>query len=325
MRPSEKYHLINEMLETPEIIRNFRPELAQDWANKIKKTKHLFVTGEGSSRIFPAKNMLDHALKQKVEWNILTHGARQAADYDLRKYILLAASNSGQTRELVDLYSSMPDACRFAVTANHKTALEKVADDTRILSCGSEQAVAATKSVVEQALVYQSILQGPEWENQFDAGDAADDVLRQDIPETIINDMARADHIYFAGREDGVAEELTLKTNEIIRKKSSFLEGTYALHGIEEVMEDNELLVLIDPFDAEMAAYERILIKGANIKVIAISSKDTPFPTIQIPEVAGFNNYLQLMAGWNLLVSVGLELAIDIDRPARARKVGNSI
>jgi len=33
---------------------------------------------------------------------------------------------------------------------------------------------------------------------------------------------------------NGVAEELALKTNEITRKKSAFLEGTFAVHGIEE-------------------------------------------------------------------------------------------
>ena len=42
--------------------------------------------------------------------------------------------------------------------------------------------------------------------------------------------------IYFAAITTGW-RELTLKTNEITRKKSDFLEGTYAVHGIEEVMD----------------------------------------------------------------------------------------
>jgi glucosamine--fructose-6-phosphate aminotransferase (isomerizing) len=33
--------------------------------------------------------------------------------------------------------------------------------------------------------------------------------------------------------------------------------------------------------------------------------------------------YLQLMAGWNLLVEIGLATGIDLDKPERARKVGN--
>ena len=56
--------------------------------------------------------------------------------------------------------------------------------------------------------------------------------------------IARAGTIYFAGRNDGVAEELTLKTNEITRKKSDYLEGTYAVHGIEEVMNPDDVVIL---------------------------------------------------------------------------------
>jgi glucosamine--fructose-6-phosphate aminotransferase (isomerizing) len=52
--------------------------------------------------------------------------------------------------------------------------------------------------------------------------------------------------IYFAGYNDGVAEELTLKTNEITRKKSDFLEGTYAVHGIEEEMDTNDIVFVLN-------------------------------------------------------------------------------
>ena len=46
----------------------------------------------------------------------------------------------------------------FALTANKNTKLESLAKQTFILSCGKEQAVAATKSVAEQTLFYQSLL-----------------------------------------------------------------------------------------------------------------------------------------------------------------------
>ena len=68
----------------------------------------------------------------------------------------------------------------------------------------------------------------------------------------ITEKIANAGTIYFAGRNDGVAEELTLKTNEITRKKSDFLEGTYAVHGIEEVMNSDDVVVLINPFKSEL-------------------------------------------------------------------------
>ena len=35
------------------------------------------------------------------------------------------------------------------------------------------------------------------------------------------------------------------------------------------------------------------------------------------------NPYVFLSAGWNLSVEIGLALGIDLDKPERARKVGN--
>ena len=60
-------------------------------------------------------------------------------------------------------------------------------------------------------------------------------------------------------------------------------------------------------------------------KVIAISSKPTPFSTINTPVLEGYSNILALMAGWNLLIQVGQKLGVNLDKPERARKVGNAI
>ena len=144
------------------------------------------------------------------------------------------------------------------------------------------------------------------------------------MPE-IIDLLKAAPVIYFSGRNNGVAEELALKTNEIAHKMSCYLEGTYALHGIEEVMQKGEVVVVVEPFREEIEKYSKVLKERAGVNVIAISSFDTPFPTIKIPAIDGFNGYIQLLAGWNLLVAVGLANSIDIDKTIRARKVGNEI
>ena len=72
--------------------------------------------------------------------------------------------------------------------------------------------------------------------NRQAAAAAAREVLEAELDPALVEKIARAPVIYFAGRNNGVAEELTLKTNEITHKKSDFLEGTYAVHGIEEIM-----------------------------------------------------------------------------------------
>ena len=37
----------------------------------------------------------------------------------------------------------------------------------------------------------------------------------------------------------------------------------------------------------------------------------------------GFQTVLQLLAGWNILVQVGVALGINLDKAQRARKIGN--
>ena len=133
----------------------------------------------------------------------------------------------------------------------------------------------------------------------------------------------RASTIYFAGYNDGVAEELTLKTNEITRKKSDYLEGSYAVHGIEEVMDAKDVVFVVDPIEGEIEKFQEVLVKGVGLTVVAIADRETPFPTIRVPAAGELTPYLYLCAGWNLLVEIGLRMKIDLDKPQRARKVGN--
>ena len=138
MRNDSPFHLIREMFETPEVMRKFSAQNAQDLRDQIANTRRLFITGEGSSRIFPAKNLMDHALKDCTPLQIFTHGARQAADYDLSAFTLLSASNSGKTREVIELYRTAEAKLKIAVTAATNSPLEETADQTIVLNCGAE-------------------------------------------------------------------------------------------------------------------------------------------------------------------------------------------
>jgi glucosamine--fructose-6-phosphate aminotransferase (isomerizing) len=189
--------------------------------------------------------------------------------------------------------------------------------------------VAATKSVVEQGLFYESILWhilGKDMTSQCEALAARiEQALTAAIDPQIVEQAAGAPTIYFAGYNDGVAEELTLKTNEITRKKSDFLEGTYAVHGIEEVMDPSDIVFVVDPIEEEIDKFDEVLVKGVGLKVVAIADHDTPFTTIRVPDAGELAPYVYLCAGWNVLVDIGLALGINLDKPERARKVGNEL
>lgn len=324
------YALVQEMMDSVRVVKKFDADQTKNVAAKIKSVGKLLLTGEGSSRIFPAKNTIRKNLKWGSQISISTDGSRQSAQYDLSKFAVFCASNSGRTKEVVLLAKKLiaiGNDNRFALTANEGTLLEEVCKETFVLKCGWENAVAATKSVIEQAMFYESLLRHIYGKDILELSNGLDKkietALTLKIDSEIIKIAAKAPTIYFAGYNDGVAEELTLKTNEITRKKSDFLEGTYAVHGIEEVMEKGDIVFVVDPIEEEIEKFTEVLVKGVGLTVVAISSKQTPFPTILVPEAGEMSPYILLSAGWNLLVEIGLELGINLDKPERARKVGN--
>lgn len=324
-----KFALVKEMLETSEVIRKFDHNASSRFTEKVKSKKAVFLTGEGSSRIFPAKRAMTTTMRSGNQPLIFTEGSTQAMEYDLRDYAIFGASNSGQTKEVVRLFMKLKEEGHdsfFGMTANKATKLEELSLDTHILNCGKEDAVAATMSVIEQGLFYDSLfrnLKGEKMEGLEDLANQVEKALTLKIDDEIVSAMKNASVIYFAGRNNGVAEELALKINEITRKKSDFLEGTYAVHGIEEVMDKNELVIIVEPFESEEEKFKECLVDGVNMNVVAISTRETQFPTIRIPDGKEYKEYVELAAGWNVLVEIGIALGIDLDKPTRARKVGN--
>ena len=324
------YALSREMLETPGIIRAFDPAQTDGVAAAVAGKGRLLLTGEGSSRIYPAKQAIRTAYELGIDCAIHTEGARQAARYDLSRHAVFLTSNSGRTSEVIGLARLLAEANnphRYALTAHEGTALESLCSATFVLSCGAEQAVAATKSVVEQALFYESLVRRiagkPRKVSADELAGAFEEALSLSIDAEIVHAATAAPTIYFAGLNDGVAEELTLKTNEITRKKADFLEGTYAVHGIEEVMDPDDLVVVVDPIPEDVEKFHEVLVRGVGLTVVALADHDTPFPTIRIPHLADGSTFVELAAGWNLLVEIGLALGVDLDHPQRARKVGN--
>lgn len=322
--------LVHDMLATPEVIARFDPEQARDTAVEIAGVGKLLLTGEGSSRLFPSKNAIQSARRAGAKITLHTEAARQAQEYKLDDWAVLAASNSGKTSEVIKLFQNLKAAGHqhhYGLSASPNSKLEELSNKGYVLTCGSEGAVAATKSVIEQALFHQALLEqvakGAMPKGQLSSlADACKAALITPIEQKLVERIAAAGTIYIAGRNDGVAEELTLKTNEITRKKSDYLEGTYAAHGIEEVMDANDVLLWVDPYEDSEQKFHDVLVKGVGLTVIAIATRPTMFPTIQIPQHA-LQPYVNLCAGWNVLVEVGISLGIDLDKPVRARKVGN--
>ena len=327
-----QYYLVQEMMGTVPTVAKFDPACSKFVADSVRKTGKIFFTGEGSSRLLPAKNSRRVAMTWGLATEVQTDGSHQAAQYDLSKFSVLIDSNSGRTKEALMLAKKLQaegHKATFALSANPDTPIRQACTDGHVLGCGWEEAVAATKSVVEQALFCESIfwhLAGKDMKAALKGlPEKLEQAMTLPVPAEIVEWVKGAHTIYFAGYNDGVAEELTLKTNEITRRKSDFLEGTYAVHGIEEVMQEGDIVFVVDPIESE---YDKFLsvFKGAGVHVVAISTKQTPFEkTIVVPEAGELQPYVYLCAGWNILVEVGISDGINLDKPERARKVGNEM
>lgn len=260
-----------------------------------------------------------------------TEGAKQAQAYNLADWAVFGLSNSGRTAEVIQLFRQLAEqghGHRYSLTAFEDTKLESLATQGFVLSCGKEAAVAATKSVIEQAMFYDALLQHIAGESTLAAQLSTLEkqmhaALTMSIDADITRRIAEAPMIYWAGRNTGVGEELTLKTNEITRKPADFLEGTYAVHGVEEVMNPGDVVIWIEPFEDQEEKFQEVLVDGVGLSVIALASRDTRFPTIKVPASDRGNTYISMAGGWNLLVETGIHLGIDLDKPKRARKVGN--
>ena len=329
--PDTNFGLVKDMLAVPDIIRSFDADQMQPTSRQVAAIGSLLMTGEGSSRLFPAKSAI--AAARRAGWPLALHteAGLQAQEYDLSDWAVFALSNSGRTAEVIGLFEKLKSTGhphRYSLTAFADTKLESLANTGYVLACGEEHAVAATKSVMEQALFFRALLEHavgrPALASRREQlAQAVQQALTMQIPNQLVDRIANARTVYWAGRNDGVAEELTLKTNEITRKSADYLEGTYAVHGIEEVMDPSDVVIWVDPDPGSEEKFETVLGDGVGLEVIAIANRSTRFPTVHIPEAGDLSPFVQMAAGWNILVEVGLHLDINIDKPIRARKVGN--
>ena len=151
-----KFFLIKEMLETGEIIKRLDIEKILSYEKEVKKER-IFITGEGSSRIFPAKKIMYEARKKGYKEYFYTDCASQALEYKLLDSTVFVASNSGKTKEDLELIRKLKIQNHdniITIVANAGTPIMNEAHISYLLTCGNENAVPATKTVVEQALFY---------------------------------------------------------------------------------------------------------------------------------------------------------------------------
>ncbi len=325
-----------EMLEAESVCLNFDFHKTKELAHSIGANRIIF-TGMGSSLIFPGKHAKNRALKLNIANKVEAYLASDLFQYhDFSNTFVFLCSNSGKTKEIMLLqdYVISKGAQCIAVTAVGDSILAQRSDNTIVLSCGFERGIAATKSVIEQALVYDSLIynlaknQGIQVnfeilkEELNKTAAAIRNNINLTIAENILNTLVNSNRYYMVGLDNGVAEEIALKAYEIARKMAVLYPDTQIVHGVEEAIEGN-CAIIFQPstFHDYISDFQKFSAK-TQCQLIGIDHRHS-LQGVSVEMNETFSNYCLIAAGWGVLRSVANRLHLDMDHPAKASKVGN--
>jgi len=325
-----------EMLESANVLKKFDFSITKKIAKTID-SKRIIFTGMGSSVLFPAKQAKNRAFEFNIKNRVEAYFASDLLSYnDFSNTYVLLCSNSGMTKETIILQEHIKKkgAKYVAVTAVPDSVLAKKCKNRIIMQCGFEKGVAATKSVVEQGLILDSLIfnlarkQGRRIDfkkmnsSLVNASKCILDNINVNVPSSMLTALANASSLYFVGRTTGVVDEITLKAHEIARKSAFFYPDTHIVHGIEECIESNPI-IFFEPSKFKKFIGDFInFSQRVNCKLFGIDSHKI-IDGIKIKSTPYFENYCLLAGGWGLLRNIAKKLNLDIDKPKKALKVGN--
>ena len=125
--PYSEFNLITDMVAAANVIRTFDTSVVKKPAAEIASVGKLLISGEGSSRMFPAKSAITHARRKGWSCSIATEGGRQSQEYRLDDWAVLGVSNSGRTAEVIRLFNTLKAAGntnRYSLTASPSSILD---------------------------------------------------------------------------------------------------------------------------------------------------------------------------------------------------------
>jgi glutamine---fructose-6-phosphate transaminase (isomerizing) len=199
------------------------------------------------------------------------------APTDLRGWLAIGVSQSGETREIVTClrWARMRGAETIGITNDPGSELATHADMAIDLGCGEERAVAATKTFVAEcaalaALGYFWAETAPDWDAVVAAGEAA---IAAPLDESVVEVMAGADVLAVLGRgyRYPIALEMALKLMEACRLWAVGMSWADLLHGPIAAVPPGASCVLLEDrgllAEPSRAFAERLDAAGARVVV----------------------------------------------------------
>lgn len=275
---------------------NIELELAAD---QIKKAKHLYITGSGTSynACLIAKHIFSKYAKLKIE-PIMASEAHFATNYFDKDSVLITLSQSGESADVLEIVNiAKKEGARIFSLVNVMTSsLVQISDIGMGLNCGPEIGVAATKSFTAQLTILYKIT-NKICKDCFDldlhkTSGAINKILSEKSRiQSISKNLRGVSDIYVLGRgiHYPIAIEGALKLKELTYIHAEGIAGGELKHGPLALMDSSTFVIVINPNDSTymdtVTSIRQIKARGA--KIIGISDKpcDAYDYWIKIPKV----------------------------------------
>ncbi len=325
----ETSYLEQEIKEGVDFLARFKSQQVLDFVSKIKPP--ILFAAMGSSFYLPTgrAESLANEFRKHPQVGFILASEGYIIDPDAWESVVLI-SNSGKTREVMELAKKFPKEKIFAITGSKSSELGKIAGSTYELQTGKEKAVAATKSIVEQTLICEEIIRYQAGEKNFTKIDLAPisramrENFKKPISTSLLINISGARTIYFVGGHSGIGEETALKFVELAKKKTKFIPGTQILHGAEEVIEKGDVVFLLFA-DHYKKYYDRLkeMKEKTGCHFYSIGNGSTfSDENIELNLISGFRPYCMLPYFWNLLSQFAKLKGFSLDKGDKIVKVG---
>ncbi len=273
----------------------------------VDPARPLLLVGEGSSQLFPGD--FTRACARACAWPspVEVLGGRHAALLDLERWNVVCLSNSGRTREVVELLPRL---------VNHPASVALVGIPGgplcrlphHVLLPRAEMAVPATSSVLAMAMALgQAVSRSPLPANLATALESVLDT------NPVVPHPAQVQRLFWTGGCAGVTAELALKTMEATGHIGCDLPGSLGLHGIHEVLKPDDLVVAVDIDPVDQDELRRRVSDQCGATLLLMET----------PDLGLWTPLLQLAAGWGILAIIAAAQNRDPAKPQRATKIGN--
>jgi fructoselysine-6-P-deglycase FrlB-like protein len=295
-----------------------------------ERQPRIYVAGEGSSIAIPG------ALATKFSRDIDNAVVVSRCCSDITDICacdtVIILSNSGMTDTAVRLAerANGVGALTFGITKDSGSELARVCgkENTIILNCGTESAVGATKSVVEQCFVVSEIIRrlssvGYVESNYDELAEIFSTALTQEVPQEIIRRIAFARQLVIIGNH-GVHREAALKAAETIGLKVRLIDSSFALHGDEETFGDGDVVLFIEPDLEKLPKIGRHIASRVPVFYLRNDIGVADEFSIPVPKHEEYQPVMNLGVVQNLLIRLAIYKGCSCE-PQHCRKVGDAV